>query len=178
MVFLSKCVMLGAAWGLVYQIGMLLLKWGLTVTLFVKANPQLQNSVFEHSLHHEQSSFASDEQEPSCCIHRNLHQWKRHSATDATAEIHHPPPHCAHVHSLVSINVQQLLMSAIFFSAWRNLVMHLCFRCTSMSDNVWSDFSSVAIRHIAVTHSGILVGRFSPYCHTTTICLWRCGPTQ
>jgi hypothetical protein len=25
----------------------------------------------------------------------------------ATAEMHHPPPHCAHIHSLASINVQQ-----------------------------------------------------------------------
>ena len=29
----------------------------------------------------------------------------------ATAETHHPPPHCAHIHCLVDINVQQASMN-------------------------------------------------------------------
>ena len=45
---------------------------------------------------------------------------------------HHIPPHCAHIHCLVSINVQQASVNVSgyhFFSAWRNSVPHLCFVC-------------------------------------------------
>lgn len=30
--------------------------------------------------------------------------------TGTTTETHHPPPHCTHIHCLVSMNVQQVLM--------------------------------------------------------------------
>ena len=41
------------------------------ITLFDRANSQLQNTVFQHSHHHELSTFASGEQEPACrtCNH-------------------------------------------------------------------------------------------------------------
>jgi hypothetical protein len=39
-----------------------------------------------------------------------------------TAEMQHPPPHCAHIHCFVSVNVQQAStsFSRSNFSAWRN----------------------------------------------------------
>ena len=46
------------------------------------------------------------------------------------AEMHNPPPHCGHIHCLVSINIKQASVSVngcLFFSAWRNSVTHFCF---------------------------------------------------
>jgi len=81
--------------------------------------------------------------------------------------------HCAHIHCLVSINVQQVLMNVngCNFSAWRNLITHLCFIRTSMSDTMLSECPSAAICHMATTRNRILLRRFSLYCHTTNICL-------
>ena len=39
--------------------------------------------------------------------------WLVFQVTAAAAETHHPPPHCANIHCLVSINVQQALMNVI-----------------------------------------------------------------
>ena len=69
----------------------------------------------------------------------------------------HPPPHCAHVHWVVSINVQQTLMnvsSCHFFPTWRNSLPPLYSICTSMSDTLLSDCPSAAICHIATTWHG------------------------
>ena len=74
-----------------------------TITLFNRANSHLQNTVFQHSHHHHLCIFSSDEQK----IHRSLHQWRWPTVT-AVTEKHHPPPHCVHIHCLVSISVQQV----------------------------------------------------------------------
>ena len=60
---------------------------------------------------------------------------------------------------------------------WRNLVPQICFICTSMSYTILSNCPSAAICHTETKCSGILVRRFNPYCHTTNIHLWYCGPT-
>jgi len=92
---------------------------------------------------------------------------------------HHPLPHYAHIHCLDSTKMQQVSMnvSGCHFSAWRNLVTHLCFIHTSMSDIILTGCPSATICHTATKCHGIVVGMFSLYCHTTTICLWGCGPT-
>ena len=87
-----------------------------------------------------------------------------------TAETHHPLPHCAHIHCLVSINMQQVSMNVSgchFFSTRRDIMTSLCFICTSISDIILSDCPSAAICHMATKRNGILVGRFNLYCHTT-----------
>ena len=55
---------------------------------------------------------------------------------------------------------------------------HPCFISTSMSDAILSDCPSAAIRHTATKCNRILLGRFKLYCHTTSICLYHCGPTE
>ena len=82
-------------------------RWS-TITLFDKANSQLQNTIFQHSRHHWRCVFTSDEQKPACHTCKSLQQlwW----ATVATAEMHHPQPLSAHIHCLVYRNVQQVLM--------------------------------------------------------------------
>ena len=83
-----------------------------TIILFNRANSQLQNTIFQHSHYHQLCIFASDEQEPVCYNHNNLHQPRQSTVAVTTAEMHHPPTHCAYIHCLVSINVQQLFRNA------------------------------------------------------------------
>ena len=57
------------------------------------------------------------------------------------AEMHHPPPHCFHIHCLDSINVQQMSVNVSgchFFHIEE-------FNGTSMSDSILSDCPSAAI---------------------------------
>ena len=74
-----------------------------TITLFDRANCQLQNTIFQHSHHHLLCIFAE--------IIKSLHATLKKSAPTevthyftapygAVAEKHHLPPHCAHIHRL------------------------------------------------------------------------------
>ena len=126
--------------------------------------------------------FATAKQEPACCGCKNLHQRRWPTVVVATAETHHPLPHCAHIHCLVSIKVQSPANGdkcqwVPFFSAWRNSVPPLCFIHTSKSDSILIDCSFAAICHTATKCNGILAGRFNLYC-CTNICLWHHGPTS
>ena len=105
--------------------------------------------------------------EPACCAHQNLPQQRCPAVT--TAQMHHPPPHCAHIHCLVTINIQQASMnvSEYHFFCMKEFSLHLHFTCTSMSDTILSDCPSAAIFHVAATCNWILVERFLLYCHTT-----------
>lgn len=51
---------------------------------------------------------------------------------------------CAHINCLISINIQQILMSAIF-SAQKNSMIHLSFVYIFMSDAILSDCCPVDI---------------------------------
>ena len=44
-----------------------------TITLFDRANSRLQNTIFQHSHQYYLCPFASNEQDPPCCTHKNLH---------------------------------------------------------------------------------------------------------
>ena len=103
--------------------------------------------------------------------------WLVFHITVTTAETCHVRPHCAHIHCLVSRNIQKasviVTMDAVF-STWRNSVPHLCFIHTSTSDTILPDCPSAAICHIATKCNGILVGRDNLYYCATTVCLWHC----
>ena len=58
------------------------------------------------------------------------------------------------------------------FSSRRNSIPHLSFIYTTVSDCL-----SAAICHMATKCTGILVGMFNLYCHTTIICFWHHGLT-
>ena len=108
-----------------------------TIILLDRANSQLQNTIFQHSHHHEIYIFASEEQELTCCTCKNLRQQRQPTVAVTIAEMHHPPPHWTHIHCLVPRNIQQALI---------NWMAHLC---TSMSDAHLSDCPSAAICHMA-----------------------------
>ena len=80
-------------------------------TLFDRAN-----SIFKHSHHNELCIFTSVEEDPACCAHKNLHQYRLPTVTvTTTVEAHHLPSPCVHIHS---INIQQMLLNVsvcIFF---------------------------------------------------------------
>jgi len=46
-----------------------------TLTLFDRANSQLQNTIFQHSHHHLLCVFIIDEQEPACHAHGISRVW-------------------------------------------------------------------------------------------------------
>ena len=81
------------------------------ITLFDRANYQPQNTIFQHNLQHYLCIFVSNEQEPACNTHKNLHLQRSPTITVATGETHHSLPHCAHIHCLGSRNVQQPSMN-------------------------------------------------------------------
>ena len=64
-------------------------------------------------------------------------------------ETHHPLPHCAHIHCLVSINAQRTSTNASgwCFFCMENLITHLCSTHTSLSDAIRSHCPSAAVRH-------------------------------
>jgi len=76
--------------------------------LFDRANSPLQSIKFQQSSHHEQGTSTSNEQEPTCHACRSL---KHRRWPLVTVEMHRPPPHCVHIHYLISINIQQVLMN-------------------------------------------------------------------
>jgi len=65
--------------------------------------------------------------EPACCAHNTLHLWRGPAA--ATAETHHPLPHCAHIRCMVSISVQR---AAIKVNG-----RHFFFGTEEFSDTAW-----------------------------------------
>ena len=89
--------------------------------------------------------------------------------------------HSANIHCWVSINIQQASGNAnechFFFCTEEFSVTHLYLICISTSDAILLDCPSAAIWHKTTVCSGILVGRFNLYCHTTNTCLWHCGLT-
>jgi len=76
-----------------------------TITLFDKANSQLQNSIFQQSAPLA-PTITSNVQEPACHAHKNLCQ-QRWLMWPLLKHTTHCEPHSAHIHWLVSINVQR-----------------------------------------------------------------------
>ena len=106
---------------------------------------------------------------------QSLQQQRWRTATVTTAETHYLLPHCVCIHYLVSINVWRASENASgchFFCMEKfkdapllRTLFHV--RCHSVK---------LSLCCYRVECSGILVGRFSFYCHTINIRLWCCAP--
>ena len=92
----------------------------------------------------------------------------------AIAKMHHPLPHCAHIHSFASINVQQGMIKLsechrFHMEEFNNtplLHTHFHVRC---------HFVRLPL-HCHLSHSNeMLARRFNLYCHTTNIHFWHLG---
>jgi len=95
--------------------------------------------------------------------------------------MYRPPPHCTHIHCLVSMNVQKVpldVSGCSFFSSQRNSIPCHCFICILMSETILSDRTFAAICCTATKCNGILVERSSLYRCTTNVCLWCCELTK
>jgi len=82
-----------------------------TITGFDRENCQLQNSLFGRS-HHGQPVCMDELIKTLFILWCDSCAWLSRTwllfhVTISTAEMYCPPPHCAHIHCLVSINVQQ-----------------------------------------------------------------------
>ena len=123
------------------------------ITLFDRANSQLQNTVFQRSHHHLLCIFASNEQE--------LHAALIKICTSATDPLWLLPMLKHTIHNLTVLTATAGLhkcSSSIdecqwvpFFSTRRTSMTHLCFTCTFISDVILSDCLSAAICHMATT---------------------------
>ena len=147
-----------------------------TITLFDRANSQLQNIIFQRILHCYLRIFTNNAQEAACCACKNflghlsllpLLKHTTHCLSVLTSTVWFPEMFSKH---------QWMSVDAIF-SSWRNSVTALCSIHTSMSDTIQSDCPLVAVCHTPTECSGILVEMFSLYCHTTNTYLWLHGPT-
>ena len=115
-----------------------------TIALFDRANSQLQNTVCQHSNHHQLHIFTCYEQKPACCTQICT------GGDDSLLLL--PLLKCTTHHLtvlMISINIQQVSMNANgsghIFSILRNSVTHLCFMHTSMSDTILSGCPSATI---------------------------------
>lgn len=118
-----------------------------TITQFDRVCYQLQNIIFQHSQSHTLWISTS-------CTCENLHQQRWSTVTVATTVTHHSHPHCACIHCLVSIIIQQASMNVRgcrFFPAWKCSKIPLYFMHISITDTILSDF---------------------PICHKETKCNW------
>lgn len=89
-----------------------------TITVLHRANPQLQNSIFKHITSISYAFlfiYADDGGGEASVILIKEPEWLPRTCLSFTsltiAETYHTPPHCAHIHCLVSIKVHQLLMN-------------------------------------------------------------------
>ena len=106
------------------------------------------------------------------------HRWANWDTLHVTAgETLYPPPHGVHIHPWVSINVEQVSVNANGCCSFHvGEFIDLCFirfhvRCHSIRLPLCSHLS-----HDTKMQWNI-GGKVQLYCHTTTICLWCCGPT-
>ena len=132
-----------------------------TITLFDRANSQQQNTIF-----FVWSSLFT--------IHF-FHQWTSLCYTSGGSpwlKKHHLLPHHAHIHSLISKNIQQASMSAngCHFFPHGAILWHT-FASYALPRQV--PFCQMGCPDLLPCHmakcNGILVGRISFYCHTTYI---------
>ena len=139
-------------------------------TLFDRANSLLQKTIFSTLFPPLSNSHRWDILLRCGNCAWLSRKWIVFHVAFATNETQHPLLQSGHSHCLVSVNVQQVLINVIgcnFFLPWRNSFSHLCFIKTSMSDAIVSNCPSAAICHIITKCNGILVGRFTLYCHIT-----------
>ena len=149
-----------------------------TITLFDRANSQLQNTTFQHSHHHQLYIFTSNEQEPACHTHKNF----------PPAEVTHCCcSHCWNSSPIISLCsalfAVQKPSASINECQWEHFILYRGIQFHTFASYILpfqTPFCQTAPLLPSVIQQqkkkGTLVGRFSFYCHTTNIHLWHCGP--
>ena len=147
-----------------------------TITLFDRANSQLQNTIFQCSHYHSLRIFTRHEQQqPACCAHKNLYG---HPVCLSTQR---PLPHCAHTHCSVFRNIQQALMNVNgyhFFPPW-GIQWHTF---ASYALPCQTTFCQTAPLLPAVTQQQNIMEHWQEgsisTANTTNVHLWHCGPAS
>jgi len=157
-----------------------------TIILFDRANSQLQNTIFQliTSITYAFSPVVNKSLPAALLKKKNLHvcpfQLVCHIALLSPLL-----KHTTHwftvlistVWSLSTFRKHWWMSMAAIVSKWRNLMTHLCFILTSVSDTIPSGCPSAAICHTATKCNGLSFGRFSLYCHIISIHLCHNGPS-
>ena len=103
-----------------------------------------------------------------CHAFNYLHQQRWPTVTVTTDETHHPLPHCAHIHWLVS--TASVSVNGCHFFLHGRIQWHTCFIHTAMSDAILPDCPAAAVCHMARKCNGILVGS------SASIAIHQCPP--
>ena len=122
-----------------------------TVTVFARANSQLQNTIFQHS--HSAFLQMTNKSLHAMLIKICVAIW---NMARLSGHCHHCwntlPSHCAHIHYMYIYNIYIQHSASVdeyqwaqFFSTQRNSVTHLCFIHTSVSDIILSNCPFAAI---------------------------------
>ena len=149
-----------------------------TITLFDRANSQLQNAIFFNIVNTISYVFspAMNKSLHAVLVKTCMAPWNVarlschcHHCWNAppTASLCSHPLRGLHKHSASGNECQWVQ----FFSTWRNPITQFCFIHASMSDSILSDCPSVTICCTATKCNRILLVRFNFYCHITNI-LW------
>ena len=157
-----------------------------TVKLFDITNPKLQNTIFQHSHHHQPCIFFFCQQwTRDCmpCLYKSTRLSRTYLAfhiTVATAEIQHPLPHCFYMHCLVSVSFLQALMNVSvynFFHLFGGIQFYnLASHTHTQNDTILSECFCCHQSHGNKTKQN--TGRkFSLIFYPINICLWCHGPT-
>ena len=134
------------------------------MTLFDRANSQLQDVIFWHCHYHYLCIFTIDEQEPACHACKNLQERRLRTLAAIVSAIlkHITQWNCLTV--LISTVWSPQMFSKHWWmsvgaisSIWRKWRTHFCFMCTSMSETILLGCSSAAICHMATTSDRVLV---------------------
>ena len=146
-----------------------------TITGFDRENCQLQNSLFGRS-HHGQPVCMDELIKTLFILWCDSCAWLSRTwllfhVTISTAEMYYPPPHCAHIHCLVSINIQQ---ASVNVNGCRSFHMEKFNSTPLLHMHSHVRHHSVGVPlccHLyrATTCNGISVGRLNLCCHPTNI---------
>ena len=150
------------------------------MTLFVKANSQLQNTIFPHCHHHFIYIFTSNENSPHATLIKvcMASQWLLSCHCHRCWNTPHITSLC-YSHYFVAINVHKSSVNVTGYNLFyveefsETPLLHMYFQVRHQIIRL----PSAAISHMASKCNGILVGSSSLHCHTTNVVLWHLRPT-
>jgi len=150
----------------------------ITITLFDRANSQLQNIVFQRSTTITYAFSPVMNNSLHALLIEIFHRGGDTLLLSSLLKCTSHPWLCSHpLFGLQKCSASISECQWITFFPHEGIQWHLCFIHIFRSDSILSDYSSTANCYMATNCNEILVGSFNLYCHGTNIYLRHHGPT-